>query len=94
VRPESGLVAAPDGPAGAGHLSGLVEQTALGAGEGDLLVGAHPAPLEFLLVSGGLHDVMTAILVHGHIPLCPIDAAWGWQRVASQAWHLLPPKNN
>ena len=52
-------------------LRGLVEEAAVRAGERDLLVGAHPALLELLLVRGGLHDVVPAVVENGHDPFCP-----------------------
>ena len=75
----SGLVGCADGPPRSGHLAGLVEQATFWAGEGELLVGPDPAPLELFLVGGGLHDVMTTILVNGHTPLCLMDRAPRWQ---------------
>ena len=81
-----------DGPAGAGHLAGLVEQAALGACERELLVRAHPALLELLLAGSRLHDVMTAIVEYGHTPFCPKpDGIHGGGGVASVTWTPPPP---
>src|SRR5208283_3496809 len=79
VTPWSGFLRGADGPTGPGHLAGFVEQATIGAGEREVLIGSHPAPFELFLVGGGLHDVMTTILVYGHAPLCLMDLAPRWQ---------------
>ena len=56
-------------PTGRGHFSGLVEHTAVGAGEGQGLVGLDPAALELVAACRRLHDVVPTIAVHGHSPL-------------------------
>ncbi len=55
-------------PAGRGHLARLVEDAALGAGEGERLAGVDLAALEALAARRRSHDVVTAILVDGHAP--------------------------
>ena len=55
-------------PAGRGHLAGLVENTALGAGEGKGLVGVHLAAFEAVPLRRRPHHVVAAILVDRHAP--------------------------
>ena len=60
-----------DVPAGLGDLAGLVEETAVGAGEGQRLVGVDLAALQALAPRCGPHHVVAAILVDGHAPFWP-----------------------
>ena len=69
-------------PAGRGDPAGLVEHAALGAGEGQRLVGVDLAALQALSPRRGPHHVMTAILVDGHAPFWPRRRA----AVASRSW--------
>ena len=55
-------------PARRGHVARLVEDAALGAGEGEWLVGVDLASLEALAARGRPHHVVAAILVDGHAP--------------------------
>jgi ADP-ribose pyrophosphatase YjhB (NUDIX family) len=64
-------------PAGRGHLAGFVEHAAVGAGEGQGLVGVHLAPFQSFTAGCGPHHVVAAILVDGHGPILAYRAGRG-----------------
>src|SRR5580693_167365 len=57
-------------PTGRRHPPRLVEDAAIRAGERQRVVGADLAAFELVAPPGRLHDVVAAVVVHGHSTFC------------------------
>jgi hypothetical protein len=62
-------------PPGVADRTGLEEEAALGAGEGDLLVGVDAAALDDLARGEGAGRVVPAVGAYGHVSSFPFAAA-------------------
>lgn len=58
-----------DVPPRGGNPTGLIEDAALGAGEGKVLVRIDAATLDLLPTRRGLHYVVPAVGINGHLTI-------------------------
>jgi ADP-ribose pyrophosphatase YjhB (NUDIX family) len=56
-----------------GDLAGLVEDTSIGAGKGERLVGVELATFQPVASGRGAHHIVTTILIDGHGPFWPSE---------------------